>query len=266
MLPYLYLGKGMIMVHWLRLILITIFLYQLTHSNFGFADIESAVTSRHQKNPLIESLKIIGLTTAGSIAYGITHDLITTQISFDYFAADVTHHGPTTREYFPAVYRSNSRIAYAFLWGTIATWWVGAGTGILLAGAAQLGSKKPTYWRELIEPVGYTLAANLAVSLSFGLATYLTTSDGRRSYYKTSESVFSNQSEPASTDQRTFETVAVMHESSYLAGAVLGGYLIYRTYMGREEVSELLPEVTLTPQRLENQIAISPSLHWHWQF
>ncbi len=57
-----------------------------------------------------ETGKIILMATAASITYGIIHDLITTQVNFDYFASDRTHHGPFTQQNFPYVYNANNKV------------------------------------------------------------------------------------------------------------------------------------------------------------
>lgn len=119
----------------------------------------------------LEAGKIILLSTGLSIAFGIMHDLITTNICFDYFASDLTHHGPATREYFPAVYKSNNKLLYALLWGTIATCWAGAIAGALWAITARYNPEKIT-WRQLVVPSTIFLSALLVSSVVIGVMDY----------------------------------------------------------------------------------------------
>lgn len=155
---------------------------------------------------LFEASKIVGMSVAAAVIFGITHDLITSHINFDYFASDRTHHGPVTREHFPSVYESKSPILYSLLWGTIATWWVGLASGTIVAASARIGSAGiKLRWDELIVPTSIVLGGTLATSLIAGGLTYLATSD-------------------------SFTTVAVMHSTSYISGGLLSlglaGYTI----------------------------------------
>lgn len=156
---------------------------------------------------LIEIGKIIGMGVVAAILYGVIHDLITTQIDFSYFSnLYFTHHGVYTARHFPFVYNSESRVLYALLWGTIATWWVGLPIGGLSALSARISSNAPKNapkmdWRDFVYPVAILLGANLAIALATGGATYLTSGGN------------------------SLDTVAAMHNSSYLFG-ILGGVLL----------------------------------------
>ena len=166
-----------------------------------------------------ESLKIILLATVSVITYGIIHDLITTQINFDYFASDRTHHGPVTREYFPWVYKSNNRILYALLWGTMATWWVGLPLGILWSISARLNnSYEKTTWNQLIKPTAIFMGSMLVISLVAGVITYADSQD-------------------------SFNTVAEMHGWSYLTGIVGGLMMTYYIYNKRKPLNNTI-EIT----------------------
>lgn len=158
---------------------------------------------------VLEIGKTVGMSVLAAVMYGIFHDLITTHVDFDYFASDRTHHGPVTRMNFPFVYQSQSKILYALLWGTIATWWVGLPIGGLSGIVARVGSEgKKLSWRDLIKPAGVMLAANLATALAVGGVKFLIT-------------------------RNTFQAVAKMHTSSYLLGAVGGIGLIAYAYEAR---------------------------------
>ena len=151
-------------------------------------------------NELVEYSKIMLMTTVGAVCYGITHDLITTQINFDYFASDLTHHGPFTRNHYPYIYKSQSKILYALLWGTIATWWVGLPVGLLWAVAARYGdTTQKLTWKDLVKLDAIVAGSMLATSLAVGIDNYLSHHD-------------------------SFRMVAAMHDTSYLTG-ILGGII-----------------------------------------
>ncbi|USE35098.1 hypothetical protein [Endozoicomonas sp. SCSIO W0465] len=174
---------------------------------------ESAFTTGDE---LIEIGKIVGMGVIAAILYGVIHDLITTQINFAYFSdLNLTHHGAYTLRYFPSVYHSESRVLYALLWGTIATWWVGLPIGGLSALSARISSDAPKMtWHDLVYPVATMLGTNLAVALVTGGLTYLVSGS-------------------------TFWTVAYMHNSSYLSG-IIGGIIlplyIYSSRLGETSI------------------------------
>ena len=219
-----------------------------------------------KKNKLIETLKITALSTTAAVIFGISHDLITTQINFDYFSSDITHHGPVTREYFPGVYKSKSPVLYAFLWGTIATWWVGVPLGLGLSGASLLGDKEPVYWDELVLPVTKLIATNLAISCLAGLYTYATTED-RMATYNTVDKNRNLQYKPYTTNERTFKTVATMHNAAYLSAVAVGTFLIYKTYAGRKVSQDFVPTLSFVPvQGSSSLTSMSPALTWNFKF
>ncbi len=78
------------------------------------------------------TLAIILGSTGLAIAYGITHDLVTAHVAVEHFTV---HH--------ERLVPSESPIVMALLWGVIATWWFGAGAGLLFALAALVGDGIP---------------------------------------------------------------------------------------------------------------------------
>ncbi|OJW70825.1 MAG: hypothetical protein BGO68_02335 [Candidatus Amoebophilus sp. 36-38] len=177
-----------------------------THSTTQLAHVIATATSPSSSitTDMIEIAKIMSMTTINAVAYGIVHDLITTQINFDYFASDRTHHGPYTKAHFPFIYRTNNKILYALLWGTIATWWVGLPLGIICGIAARCNSKKLT-WHNLMKPMSLFSVGMLTTSIIVGLLNYVNYKD-------------------------SFEMVAVMHQTSYITGIVGGILMAYYLY------------------------------------
>src|SRR5881275_3656828 len=78
----------------------------------------------------MESAKILILSVAAAIAYGIVHDQVTAHLCVEYFT--IGH---------PPVFGTTSPVLLAVGWGIIATWWVGLLLGVVLAVAAQAGSR-----------------------------------------------------------------------------------------------------------------------------
>jgi hypothetical protein len=181
------------------------------------SDVDSN-SSRNQKlqlnllTDIFEISKIVLMSTLLSVSYGIIHDLITVHIDFDYFSSDRTHHGPFTRENFPSVYKSNNKVLYALLWGTIATFWVGAISGVLWGIATRINSDKLN-WRDLVVPASIVSCIVFFSSLIIGA----------NSYQKSSDSFF---------------VVTSMHNWSYLAVSIgCIGILIYSLTSNKKKKS-----------------------------
>jgi hypothetical protein len=71
----------------------------------------------------MEYLKIVLLVVMAG--YGIVHDQITARICIEYFTV-----------FHPPVFRTENPTLLGLGWGVIATWWLGAIMGVLLATAA----------------------------------------------------------------------------------------------------------------------------------
>ena len=113
---------------------------------------------------MIESLKIALLCVAAAILYGIIHDQFTARICVEYFTV-----------FHPPVFGTQSPTLLGMGWGVIATWWVGAFLGVMLAVAARAGSRPKRTASDLLRPIGIlllTMAACAALSgfLGFVLA------------------------------------------------------------------------------------------------
>ena len=81
--------------------------------------------------------KIIGAMTLLAITFGILHDLFSAAVCVEYFT-----------EQHPRLIESEHWLVMAFLWGIVATWWVGFMGGVWLAICTQVGSAKPlSVWR-----------------------------------------------------------------------------------------------------------------------
>ncbi len=80
--------------------------------------------------------KILLLSIAAAIVYGLVHDQITVRVCIEYFT--IGH---------PRIIASEDPTILALLWGLVATWWAGLIIGVPLALAARVGS-----WPKLEAP------------------------------------------------------------------------------------------------------------------
>src|SRR5215475_1002615 len=110
----------------------------------------------------MESFKIILSCVIAAVSYGIVHDQFTAHICVEYFSV-----------FHPPVFPTDSPTMLALGWGLIATWWVGASLGVLLAIAARAGRRKKISAEELWQPIlKLLLVMAIAATLS-GLTGYL---------------------------------------------------------------------------------------------
>jgi hypothetical protein len=106
-------------------------------------------------------LAVIGLSVVAAVVYGIAHDLVTAHVCVEYFT--IGH---------PPVFATSDPIELAIGWGIIATWWVGAGLGIVLALAAQAGSRERRTAQSLVRPLVKLSAIAGVCALAAGTAGY----------------------------------------------------------------------------------------------
>ncbi|MEM9701271.1 MAG: hypothetical protein AAF907_02355 [Planctomycetota bacterium] len=140
------------------------------------------------------------------MTYGVLHDQVTARVCIEYFT--VAH---------PEIVPTTDPTILGLVWGVIATWWVGAGLGVLLVGAARLGSWPPRHWRELVRPIGALMLAAGLLAATGGLVSWI--------FAATPGSLFVPANGWPAKRQVRFMAVAVAHNLSYLAGCV-GGFVL----------------------------------------
>ena len=166
----------------------------------------------------MEYLKIILASILLSITYGITHDLITTQISIEYFT--IGH---------PIIIDTNSPILLALLWGTIATWWVGLIIEILISFSSRLGSKPKLNLKDVFKPILKLITAMFAGALLGGLIGYITSIK----QIFTLVPRLAKQIDPSR--HHLFLTAGWAHTSSYIIGFVGGITLCVKIILRRSK-------------------------------
>ena len=166
----------------------------------------------------MEYLKIILASILLSITYGITHDLITTQISIEYFT--IGH---------PIIIDTNSPILLALVWGTIATWWVGLIIGILISFSSRLGSKPKLNFKDVFKPILKLITVMFAGALLGGLIGYITSIN----QIFTLVPRLAKQIDPSK--HHLFLTAGWAHTSSYIIGFVGGITLCVKIILRRSK-------------------------------
>jgi len=117
---------------------------------------------------MLESVKIIGICIAAGILYGVVHDQFTARICMEYFTV-----------FHPPVFATQSPTLLAIGWGIIATWWVSAFLGILMAFAARAGTRPKLDTSSLIRPISYLLIVMAVCAALSGTVGYLLTEQGQ---------------------------------------------------------------------------------------
>jgi hypothetical protein len=115
----------------------------------------------------MQSLKIILTCVVAAVLYGIVHDQFTSHICVEYFSV-----------FHPPVFSTTSPTLLALGWGVIATWWMGAFLGVLLAFAARAGSRNKIDASELVRPTSKLLVAMGFLATVAGLTGYVLASRG----------------------------------------------------------------------------------------
>ena len=115
----------------------------------------------------MQSLRIILTCILAAVLYGIVHDQVTAHICVEYFSV-----------FHPPVFSTESPTLLALGWGIIATWWMGAFLGVLLAFAARAGSRNKIDARDLVRPISKLLLATGFLAAVAGLTGYVLASMG----------------------------------------------------------------------------------------
>jgi hypothetical protein len=166
----------------------------------------------------VQAIAIIVMSIMAAVMYGILHDQITARICIEYFT--IGH--PQI-----LVFKIDSPTILGFAWGIVATWWVGAGLGLLLAAAARLGSRRKVDCSELIRPIILLMAVAGVLAAIAGLVGYYA---ARQDWIGLSGPL--GVAVPADR-HAAFLADAFTHSTSYLAGAIGGVVLIMWTWRAR---------------------------------
>lgn len=179
----------------------------------------SHTSSRHTSiRSFIDGLSIVVLCIFAACIYGVVHDQITARLCIEYFT--IGHPQILTVP-------SQSPTLLGFVWGVVATWWVGFGLGIPLAMAAQIGARPKTSAKSLVLPLAKILAVTGTFAASAGVFGYLAADEGWLRLFEPLASRVPTTKHPA------FIADLFTHNVSYIAGAITGIWLIVRTWRTR---------------------------------
>lgn len=116
---------------------------------------------------IMQFIKIILLSIAAAIVYGICMDNVTSRICVEYFS--VAH---------PHVIDSQSPTDLAFVWGVLATWWAGLAIGVPLAIVARVGGRPKISAAQLVRPILTLLAGMGLTTILAGIVGYVLATNG----------------------------------------------------------------------------------------
>lgn len=107
------------------------------------------------------AFRIVLLSIAAAVTYGIVHDQVTARVCVEYFTIG---HAP--------VFETQSPTLLGIGWGILATWWVGLILGVPLAMTARWGSRPKLGASDLTRPVAVLLGCMALIALAAGAVGY----------------------------------------------------------------------------------------------
>lgn len=162
------------------------------------------------------ALRILLLSVAAAVVYGVLHDQVTVRVCIEYFT--IGH---------PPVFPTESPTLLALGWGVIATWWVGVLLGLPLAFAARLGRRPPRSAVSLVRPIAILLAVMAVSAAVAGFVGHALADAG---------SVFLLEplaSRVPKARHAVFQACLCAHSASYLVGFLGGAALCQRVWLLR---------------------------------
>ena len=110
----------------------------------------------------MEFAKIVLLSIVAAIGYGILHDEVTARICVEYFTV-----------FHPPIFHTDNPTLLGLGWGVIATWWLGAFLGVVLAISARIGRRRKITAADLIHPVLRLLSVMALSAVLVGTTGYV---------------------------------------------------------------------------------------------
>ena len=104
------------------------------------------------------AIRIILLSVASAIVYGIAHDLVTARVCVEYFT--IGH---------PQVMQTDSPTMLAIIWGVVATWWVGLMLGVSLALTSRISTRPKLTAKSLVRPIVVLMIAMAICAVIAGI-------------------------------------------------------------------------------------------------
>ena len=166
----------------------------------------------------MEALKIVSGCLVAAVVYGVIHDQFTARVCVEYFSL-----------FHPPVFRTQSPTLLGLGWGVLATWWVGAILGALLALSARGGSRPKLSAINLVRPVGRLLLVMGASAALAGFAGFFLTETGILAPPKE----LALRLAPSLSSRFMADWLA--HGASYVVGLIGGVVLCVRQYQRRSK-------------------------------
>lgn len=162
-----------------------------------------------------ESFRIVGACMLASVGYGILHDMFTAHVCVEYFT-----------KWHPPIVPSRHPVVLALVWGVVASWWVGALLGLLLALATRAGRRYPKLTlADVKRPIAGVLMATGVAALAVGTVAYWSVCAwGTPPFTPPADSV---------AYWRPCCAVAAAHNASYTVGALAGATALWRVFRRR---------------------------------
>ena len=174
----------------------------------------------------MQLLKIVLMSVAAAVFYGIAHDQITARVCVEYFT--IGH---------PPIFETQDPTLLGFGWGVIATWWVGLLLGVPLAAAARAGRRPKRSAESLARPIACLLAVMAVSALLAGVTGWLLARSG------TVFLVGPITRKLPSDRHVPFLADLWAHSASYLVGLIGGIVVLIRVFRSRGRASSTpLPE------------------------
>lgn len=172
---------------------------------------------------MLKFFAIIGICIGAAIIYGVIHDQATVRISREYFT--VFHHDIGAK----------SPTMMALYWGIVATWWVGAGLGLMIAIVSRVGRAPKVEPLEVLVPIVYLLLFTMLMAILAGIGGGIAGSNG---WLEIGE----QWREKIPAERRVGFLVNLWaHRASYAAGAI-GGVFLAGWIAGRRSEGRRLAE------------------------
>lgn len=164
--------------------------------------------------------RIVFLTIASAVLYGLIHDQVTARICIEYFT--VGH---------PRMIASEDPTVLGLYWGIAATWWAGLMIGIPLGLSARIGRWPKLTGRKLLPGIVVLLVTMATMATITGTLAGTARNDMLRQ-------IAPEFAEQISPDRHhLFLADMVAHSTSYLVGFVGGIVLISVTIVKRSRLA-----------------------------
>ncbi len=208
---------------------------------FGHKDSQGEPRNKHA-HEAAEVGKIAVASVAAACLYGIINDQITARICPEYFTKGF-HRAMVQRMsegwLKSTLSTTKSPTILGLVWGTIATWWMGAALSvpITLAARVPFGKTPKLTMKDLIKPTAYAFGCMGITALAAGIIGYnkACTDPNFRNLFRHAANGVSEEALPS------FIADACAHRSGYASGIVAGlalcGWIVHERY-ARKKVQD----------------------------